>query len=340
MSTAPQPTPTRQAQQQAKPLATRPFAQVDVFTATAYLGNPLAVVLEGADLSDAQMQQFAHWTNLSETTFLMPPSAEGAAKGADYRVRIFTPRGELPFAGHPTLGSCHAWLEYHAGQVDAAARNAAQEFIVQECKSGLIRIRREGERLAFAAPPLQRSNPSPALLARVAAALGLKADQIIAAQMLDNGTAWLGLLLERRQTVLQLAPDHVALKNLGVKVGVASVDGAQTAPILIARINREARAFGPRVQDVQALANDLGEAALEVRAFAPLEGIDEDPVTGSFNASLAQWLIAEGHAPTEYVAAQGTCIGRAGRVHIAQDRGAQVWVGGASVTCVRGQVTL
>ena len=335
MSTAPQTTPTQQAQQQAKSLASRPFAQVDVFTGTAYLGNPLAVVLDGAGLSDEQMQQFAQWTNLSETTFIMPPSPEAAAKGADYQVRIFTPRGELPFAGHPTLGSCHAWLEQ---QGDKATR--AKEFIVQECKSGLIRIRREGTRLAFAAPALQRSNPSPALLARVAAALGLKADQIIAAQMLNNGATWLGLLLDRKQTVLQLMPDHLSLNNLGVTVGVASVEPWHEAPALIARANREARAFGPRTQDVQALVDAPTDATLEVRAFAALEGIDEDPVTGSFNASLAQWLIAEGYAPSEYVAAQGTCIGRAGRVHIAQDRGGQVWVGGDSVTCVSGTVQL
>jgi predicted PhzF superfamily epimerase YddE/YHI9 len=212
--------------------------------------------------------------------------------------------------------------------------------MVQECQRGLIRIRREGARLAFAAPPLRRSNPSPELLAQVAAALGLKADQIIAAQTLDNGTAWLGLLLDSHQAVLQLEPDHLSLKNLGVKVGVAAVDTAQAAPTLIAKTNREARAFGPRTQDAQALADAPSDATLEVRAFAALEGIDEDPVTGSLNASLAQWLIAEGHAPTEYVAAQGTCIGRAGRVHIAQDRQGQVWVGGESVTCVRGQVSL
>ena len=317
--------------------ALRPFFKVDVFTPTPYLGNPLAVVMDATGLSDAQMQQFAHWVNLSETTFLTAPSAEGAAQGADYRVRIFTPSGELPFAGHPTLGSCHVWLEQQALQGHSLAN---KEFIVQECKSGLIRIRREGARLAFAAPALQRSNPSPALLARVAAALGLKADQIIAAQMLNNGATWLGLLLDRKQTVLQLMPDHLALNNLGVTVGVASVEPWQEAPALIARANREARAFGTRTQDVQAVADDPTDATLEVRAFAALEGIDEDPVTGSFNASLAQWLIAEGHAPTEYVAAQGTCIGRAGRVHIAQDRAGQVWVGGESVTCVRGQVSL
>jgi PhzF family phenazine biosynthesis protein len=266
------------------------------------------------------MQHFAHWTNLSETTFVLPPSPAAKAQGADYRVRIFTPGGELPFAGHPTLGSCHAWLQ-------AGGAPQADHVIVQECAVGLVKIRHEGARLAFAAPPLQRSNPSPGMLARVAAALGLKADQIVAAQMLDNGPVWLGLLLDDRQTVLQLAPDHLALKNLGLKVGVASVDIAQAAPNLIARVNREAQAFGTRTD-------------LEVRAFAAPMGIPEDPVTGSFNAALAQWLIADGHAPRQYVAAQGCCIGRAGRVHIAQDSAGQVWVGGESVTCIDGQVTL
>ena len=307
-------------------MKTRSFKQVDVFTATPYQGNPLAVVLDGSGLSDAAMQHFAHWTNLSETTFVLPPSPAGAAAGADYRVRIFTPGCELPFAGHPTLGSCHAWLQ-------AGGTPRVKHEIVQECAVGLVQIRSDGTRLAFAAPPLKRSNPSPALLARVAAALGLKAPQIIAAQLLDNGPTWLGLLLDSPQTVLQLLPDHVALTNLGQKVGVASVDAAQAAPALIGRSNREARAFGPR-------SVEPATAELEVRAFAAAEGIPEDPVTGSFNASLAQWLIKEGHAPSSYVASQGTCLGRAGRVHIDQDASGQVWVGGDSVTCIDGRVTL
>lgn len=315
--------PLRQAQD-------RPFKQVDVFSATPYLGNPLAVVLDGSDLSTQEMQHFAHWTNLSETTFLLPPSPQGAAAGADYRVRIFTPGGELPFAGHPTLGTCHAWLQ--AGGVPQVAHE-----IVQECNLGLIRIRREGTRLAFAAPALKRGSPSPALLAQVAAALGLKAHQIIAAQLLDNGPVWLGLLLDSQSTVLQLAPDHLALKNLGQKVGVASVEPAQTATILIARSNREARAFGPR----PAQPGEAQESPqVEVRAFAAPVGVNEDPVTGSFNASLAQWLIADGLAPSSYVAAQGACLGRAGQVHIAQDASGQVWVGGDSVTCIDGSVSL
>src|SRR5438105_816418 len=173
----------------------RNFKQVDVFTATPYLGNPLAVVLDGSGLADAEMQHFAHWTNLSETTFLLPPENDSA----DYRVRIFAPDAELKFAGHPTLGSCHAWLE-------AGGKPRGRDFIVQECQAGLVKIRRNGKRLAFAAPPLQRSAPSPAVLAQVATALGLKANQVIAAQMLDNGTAWLGFLIEDAQALLNISP--------------------------------------------------------------------------------------------------------------------------------------
>jgi predicted PhzF superfamily epimerase YddE/YHI9 len=327
----------------------RAFKQVDVFTATPYFGNPLAVVLDGSGLSDADMQRFAQWTNLSETTFLLPPTTTGA----DYRVRIFTPGGELPFAGHPTLGSCHAWLQaggrmggripiqdsVRSGASSAETKLGSDpEFFVQECKVGLVRLRREGVRLAFAAPALKRSNPSPALLAQVAAALGLSAKQILAAQLLDNGPVWLGLLLDSHQTVLQLNPDHLALKNLGQKVGVAALDQPAPGAALIGRSNREARAFATRANAAQATEPDA--PSLEVRAFAAPIGVAEDPVTGSLNASLAQWLIAEGHAPARYIAAQGACLGRAGRVHIEQTADGQVWVGGESVTCIDGQVQL
>jgi PhzF family phenazine biosynthesis protein len=301
------------------PMKTRPFKQVDVFTAKPYVGNPLAVVLDGTGLDDAAMQSFATWTHLSETTFLLPPTEPSA----DYRVRIFTPAGEMQFAGHPTLGSCHAWLE--AGGKPKANR------IVQQCAAGLVPIQREGERLTFAAPPLQRSAPSPTLLAKIAAALGLKAQQIVAAQLLDNGTKWLGLLLNDANTVLALTPDHRALAELGQKVGVAGIPASNDSPRLIARSNREARAFA-RAEDAP--------AGIEVRAFAAPVGIEEDPVTGSFNASLAQWLIAEGHLPQRYIAAQGQALGRAGRVHVMRDADGQVWVGGDSVTCIDGSVTL
>jgi PhzF family phenazine biosynthesis protein len=303
-------------------MKTRPFKQVDVFTAKPYLGNPLAVVLDGTGLDEAAMQNFAKWTNLSETTFLLPPSEPSA----DYRVRIFTPGGELPFAGHPTLGSCHAWLQ-------AGGRPKASGRIVQQCAAGLVPIRQEGERLVFAAPPLRRSAPSPTLLAKVAAALGLKAQQIVAAQLLDNGPVWLGLLLNDAGTVLALKPDHRMLKELGQKVGVAGVPVREddAAPPLISRSNREARAF--------ARSDDEG-IGLEVRAFAAPIGIEEDPVTGSLNASLAQWLIPDGHLPSRYLAAQGQCLGRAGRVHVSQDAEGQVWIGGDSVTCIDGKVTI
>jgi len=311
----------------------RPFKQVDVFTAQAYFGNPLAVVLDGSGLDDAAMQRFAHWTNLSETTFVLPPTDASA----DYRVRIFTPGGELPFAGHPTLGSCHAWLQ-------AGGKPRRKDVIVQECKAGLVSIRLEtharGMRQAFAAPPLKRSAPSPVVLAQVAAALGLKAQHISAAQCLDNGPLWLGLLVDSADTVLQIEPDHLALKKLGIKVGVAGAHSAQDDPLLIARSSREARAFsGGSAAQAQPAAADF-----EVRAFAAPMGINEDPVTGSLNASLAQWLMAEGLAPDRYTVAQGTCLGRAGRVYLSREADStaagQVWVGGESVTCLEGSVNL
>ena len=302
----------------------RPFRQLDVFTDTPYLGNPLAVVLDGSGLSDDDMQRFARWTNLSETTFVLPPTEPGA----DYRVRIFTPGGELGFAGHPTLGTCHAWL---------AAGHAPRrgEAIVQQCAAGLVRICRDAANpgsLAFEAPPLRRSSPSPTVLAKVAAALGLKAHQVLAAQMLDNGTSWLGLLLMDADTVLALSPDHRALKDIGLKVGVA---GLPAEPALIGRSNREARAFAASERSV-----DVQQADLEVRAFAASTGVEEDPVTGSLNASLAQWLIADNRMPERYVAAQGQCLGRDGRVRIERDAKGQVWVGGNSVICIDGTVTV
>ena len=269
------------------------------------------------------MQHFAHWTHLSETTFVLPPTPEGAAQGADYRVRIFTPGAELPFAGHPTLGSCHAWLQ-------AGGQPRAKGRIVQECGVGLVQLRNDSNQLAFAAPPLKRSTPSPSQLALIAQALGLKSQQIVAAQLLDNGPVWLGLLLDSVQTVLGLQPDHLALKNLGVKVGVVAVEEPPEAPpALIARSNREARAF---------VHTDA--PSVEVRAFAAPLGIIEDPVTGSLNASLAQWLMADGYAPTTYTASQGTCLDRAGRVQLSRDASGQVWVGGDAVTCITGTVWL
>ncbi len=312
------------------PSKARAYQQVDVFTATPYLGNPLAVVLDGSGLSDVQMQRFARWTNLSETTFMLPASAQAKARGADYRLRIFTPGGELPFAGHPTLGSCHAWLA-HGGQPQQPGQ------VVQECGVGLVTLRRDGTRLAFAAPALRRSVPEPALLQLVLAALGLQPTQVLAAQVLDNGPQWLSLLLDSPATVMAVQPDHAALKTLEQKVGLASVAFDDVGPALITRSNREARAFGTRADT----AADPGAATgLQVRAFAAAIGVPEDPVTGSLNAGLAQWLIAEGVLPERYTARQGAALGRDGRVYITQDSAGQVWVGGDSVTCIAGTVLL
>ena len=285
----------------------RPFRQIDVFSHHPGFGNPVAVVLDAQGLSDADMRRFAAWTNLSETTFLMPPTAAGHAAGADYRLRIFSPRGELPFAGHPTLGTCRAWLQQgHTPRVPG--------LVVQESAQGLVQIEHQGDTLAFAAPPLQCSKPSPALVPLVASALGLRPHQIQAAQLLDNGPVWLGLLLDSADTVLGLTPDHARLKDLGQDVGVIHI--------------------APDAGD-----NPARPGAV-VRAFAAPMGNPEDPVTGSLNASLAQWLIAEGLAPTRYLVAQGECLGRAGRVYIHQDAQGQVWVGGHTVTCIEGTALL
>ncbi len=306
----------------------RAFQQVDVFTAQPYLGNALAVVMDASGLSDEQMQRFARWTQLSETTSLLPPTDPAA----DYRLRIFTPGGERPFAGHPTLGSCHAWLE-------AGGQPRGQD-VVQQCAIGLVRIRREGPQLAFAAPPCKRSDIAPDLLASILDALGLQPQAVLAAQKLDNGPQWHGLLLDDPQTVLALQPDHARLRELGTKVGVAAgyASASNTAHTgsdrLIARSNREARASRSPA------AAEPAAADLEVRAFAAPIGVNEDPVTGSLNASLAQWLMAEGHMPTRYLASQGACLGRAGQVHLQRDASGQVWVGGQSVVCISGQVRL
>jgi len=275
----------------------RPFRQVDVFTATPYLGNPVAVVLDGTGLATAQMQRFTDWTNLSEATFVLPPTHPEA----DYRLRIFCPGQELPFAGHPTLGSCHAWLQ--------AGGKPKGDEVVQECGVGLVRIRRDGTRLAFAAPALQRGGPlDDGELARIAQGLGIARADIVAHAWCDNGPPWRGVMLRSADQVLALRPDGQALG--GLFTGVVA----------------------PRP------AGD--DCAFEVRAFFPGHGgLAEDPVTGSLNAALAQWLIGAGLAPERYVAAQGTALGRAGRVHVARD-GGTVWIGGESVGCIEGHVTL
>lgn len=319
----------------------RPFKQVDVFTATPYRGNPLAVVLNGEGLTTIEMQDFTHWTNLSECTFLLPPTPQGRAAGAHYRVRIFCPGRELPFAGHPTLGSCHAWLEAQSavGAARSATATAAGESgsplpatIVQECGAGLVRIRRDGARLAFAAPPLLKSGPLPEEdVARIAAGLGIASTDILHHAWCDNGPNWRGVLLRNAEQVLALKPDAGLLGDMDLGV---------VGPWPRATENDSGMTTGT-VSDISTDAATHGDApAFEIRAFFPgNSGLTEDPVTGSLNAAVAQWLIGAGLAPPRYVAAQGTVMGRAGRVHIERDA-AGIWVGGDSVTCVDGTVLL
>lgn len=320
----------------------RRFKQIDVFTEQPCLGNALAVVLDADGLDDAAMQRFARWTNLSETTFLLPPTDAAA----DYRLRIFTPGGELPFAGHPTLGSCHAWLE-------AGGQPRQKGVVVQQCAKGLVRIERQvageterlAERLAFAAPSMTATPADPAQVTAVVKALGLQASQVLAAQANDNGPVWFSLLLESAEAVLQAKPDTAELKRLGLKVGLVGRYAAEAAPALIGRANREAAAFKSApfsVSGSNSAASPTGASPLiEVRGFvADSSGVYEDPVTGSLNASLAQWLIEAGQLPDSYLASQGTCLGRAGQVHIHRDAAGQVWVGGHSISCVDGTVTL
>ena len=275
---------------------TREFRQVDVFTDTPYLGNPVAVVLGADDLGDEEMRSFANWTNLSETTFVLAPRDSAA----DYLVRIFTPGSELPFAGHPTLGTCHAWLE-------AGGRPRQEGVITQECGAGLIAVRRTAEGLAFAAPPLLRDGPVDEPTAeRVARALNIGRGDIADIRWADNGPGWVAALLPSADAVLAVRPGAVDLD-----IGIAGPYPAGS-PL-----------------------------ALEVRAFSPQVGSAvEDPVTGSLNASLAQWLLGTGRVTAPYVAGQGTALGRRGRVHVSLDGDGQVWVGGGTVTCITGAVQL
>jgi len=274
------------------------FRQVDVFTALPFKGNPLAVVLGAEDLSDQQMAAIANWTNLSETAFLLAPTDPRA----DYRVRIFTPERELPFAGHPTLGSCHVWL--------SVGNSPKGEHVVQECGVGFVRIKRDGRRLAFAAPPLRRGgNVAPDLLARLALGLRLEPATIRDSQWIDNGPGWVAVMLARRAEVLSIRPDFGALA--GQPVGVVAPWDAQ---------------------------KDGADANFEVRAFITTRSA-EDPVTGSLNAGLGQWLIGSGIAPERYIASQGTALGRAGRVHV-ERAGKDVWIGGDTVTCIEGKITV
>ncbi|MHB1874880.1 MAG: PhzF family phenazine biosynthesis protein [Streptosporangiaceae bacterium] len=274
----------------------RPFQQVDVFGSEPLGGNPVAVVLDARDLDIAAMQRFARWTKLSETTFLLPPSTPDA----DYRVRIFTPTTELPFAGHPTLGTCHAWLT--SGEVPSRPGT-----VVQECGAGLVRVRETDSGLAFAAPPLVRSGPVPeTVLADIAAQLGIGRDQIADAQWADNGPGWIAVMLSDADQVLSLRPPAVR-SYLGVA--------------------------GPYPPG--------SECSFEVRAFFMQDDLAvEDPVTGSLNASLAQWLFESGRVTGSYLVSQGTVLGRRGRVRLSRDDDGTVWVAGATVTQIRGEVDL
>jgi PhzF family phenazine biosynthesis protein len=284
----------------------RAFRQVDVFTSTPYLGNPVAVVLDAGGLDDADMARFARWTNLSETTFVLPPTDPGA----DYQVRIFTPGGELPFAGHPTLGTCHAWLGYDGPGAAGAAHTG--DLVVQQCAVGLIPVRRAADRLAFAAPPLVREGPvDEATTTELAAILGVDRAAVVDAEWVDNGPGWVGVVLESAEAVLAL-PQGLAGPIADYKIGVVGP-------------------YPPGPAD---------EPAFEVRAFFPAAGDlpAEDPVTGSLNASLAQWLLRTGRASAPYIASQGTALQREGRVHIDRDADGTIWVGGGTVTCIAGEV--
>ncbi len=286
-------------------MAERRFSQLDVFTAVPLRGNPLAVVHDAVGLTDHQMADIARWTNLSETAFLLPPDDAGA----DYRVRIFTPAEELPFAGHPTLGSCFAWLAAGGVPRDPGV-------VVQQCGVGRVRVRRDADaapgmaapRLAFAAPALRRTGPvEPTLRAQVLVSLGLPDAALRQLEWIDNGPGWMAALLPDAATVLALKPDFAAMG--GLKLGVIGAHPPGS------------------------------ECQFEVRAFVPGLGVPEDPVTGSLNAGLAQWLIGAGLAPDRYVAAQGAALGRAGRVFVARE-GADIWIGGAVCPVISGTINL
>jgi PhzF family phenazine biosynthesis protein len=275
-----------------------PFSQVDVFTDEFLLGNPVAVVHDADALTDDQMAAVARWTNLSETTFLITPQDPAA----DYRLRIFTPARELPFAGHPTLGSARAWLS-------AGGSPKVEGRLVQECGAGLVRLRHGPGRLAFAAPPLLRDGPVERTdLEQISLGLHVPVEEIVDARWADNGPGWIGVLLADAQTVLDLEPDHGVLSRVG-NIGVVG-------------------AFPPG-----------SETDYELRAFVSRDGATEDPVTGSLNASVGQWLFATGRVSSSYVASQGTRLGRRGRVYVEQVDG-QVWVGGDTVVGVSGSIAL
>ena len=290
----------------------RNFSQVDVFTSEPTFGNPVAVVLDANGMTDDEMAQFANWTNLSETTFVLPPTESTA----DYRVRIFTPSSELPFAGHPTIGTCHAWLE--AGGVPKSER-----VIVQECGVGLVTLRNSG-RLAFAAPPLIRDGAvADEDLDPVCRVLGVDRGEVVDAQWTDNGPGWLTVMLTDAKAVLALNPDFSSAEGEGAGVLGSTVIGV----------------VGPHKIGVVG-ATDATGPAIEVRGFFRANGaVAEDPVTGSLNAGIAQWLLGNGTLTAPYVARQGTALGRRGFVHIEEADG-EIWVGGDAVTVISGHASL
>ena len=278
----------------------RRLIQVDVFGESPFLGNPLAVVLDADGIDDAAMATISRWTNLSETTFVVPPTSDAA----DYRVRIWTPFGELPFAGHPTLGTCWAWRS------NGGVPKQPNETL-QECGAGLITVRDDGDRLAFAAPPLVRGGPVDGdLVAEVIDAMGLDPSDVEDSQWVDNGPGWMALLLRSADAVRAVRPRRVP-----VKVGLAGLVGL----------------VGPELTGTP--------ADVEVRAFFPKDGMPaEDPVTGSLNASLGQWLIESGRLSSPYVASQGSALARAGRVYVSRDADGQVWVAGSTRTLIEGTI--
>ncbi|MEY4989109.1 MAG: hypothetical protein RI933_742 [Actinomycetota bacterium] len=276
------------------------FAQVDVFSRIPYLGNPVAVVLDADGLSDESMQRLARWTNLSETTFILSPTTAEA----DYRLRIFTPGGELPFAGHPTLGSAHAWLE-NGGKPKVTGQ------LVQECGVGLVALNQseEGSQLSFRAPATMKSGPlEPGLLSKIVSALGVDESEVVAHQYVDNGPGWVCVQLTSAARVLAVDPKFDDDSDLMLGILGAYPSG--------------------------------GESAFELRAFAPKIGVYEDPVTGSLNASVAQWLFRTGVVANSYQASQGQRVGRQGTISLSVDGNGEVWVGGPTVTCIRGKIEI
>ncbi|MFF4828352.1 PhzF family phenazine biosynthesis protein [Streptomyces sp. NPDC001312] len=277
---------------------TRSFAQVDVFSTVPYRGNPVAVVLDGTDLTDEEMQRLARWTNLSETTFVLLPTAPEA----DYRLRIFTPQGELPFAGHPTLGSARAWL-------DGGGTPKQADRIVQECAAGLLTVRHGKGTLSFAAPPRVRDGAlDDTYLNQIVAAFGITRDQVVAHQWVDNGPGWAVLQLRTAEEVLALEPDLSLIP--------AAMVGA-----------------------IGAYPEGSGHN-FEMRTFAPGAGVPEDPACGSMNAAVGQWLTANGAAPSTYRVSQGTRLGRAASIEITADADGTVWVTGAATVCIRGTISV